>query len=110
MQISGVQNQPNFQANFGKDAVTQNVLYRIRRCAMETNSHQMTDSAFNILGAVRKNQTLVLSVADGNKIIAKPKNLLKDIFGRNEIFEQEILNGDFADAFVRLTSKISRLW
>lgn len=111
MQVNKVHNQPSFGLNFNYDAVTQNVLYRVRRSAMETNSHQMTDSMFNILGVVRKDQTLLLKISeDGKKIMAKTKNFWKELFGKNEHFEQEIQNGNISDAFVRLGSKISRLW
>lgn len=111
MQVSKVDNQPSFGLNFNYDAVTQNVLYKVRRSAAETNSHQMTDSIFNILGVVRKDQTLLLKFSeDGKKLLAKTKSFWKDLFGKNEHFEQEIINDNVSDAFVRLGSKISRLW
>ena len=111
MQINRVQNQPNFEANFARDSVTQNVLRRVRRSAMETNSHQITDSTFNILGLVRKDQTLALKISeDGKNIMARTKGFWRDLFSKNEHFEQKIQNGDISDAFVRLGAKISRLW
>ena len=100
MQISKVENQPSFKANYSRDPITQNVLYRIRRSALENNSHQMTDSMFNILGVVRKNQTLKLEIADDGK----------KLIGKNEKFEQEIVNDDVSAAFVKLGAEISRLW
>ena len=75
MQITKVDNKPSFKANFNYDAATQHALYRIRRSALENNSHQMTDSMFNILGSVRKKQTLMLNISDdGKKITAKTKS------------------------------------
>ena len=111
MQISKIEDQPSFKANYSRDPITQNVLYRIRRSALENNSHQMTDSMFNILGVVRKNQTLKLEIADdGKKIIAKTKNFWRGLIGKNEKFEQEIVNDDVSAAFVRLGAELSRLW
>ncbi len=111
MQITKVDNKPSFKANFNYDAATQHALYRIRRSALENNSHQMTDSMFNILGSVRKKQTLMLNISDdGKKISAKTKSFWKDLFGKNEHFEREIKNNDVAEAFVRLGAEISRLW
>ena len=111
MKISKINNQPSFNANFSRDAETQNVLYRIRRSAQESDSHQITDSTFNILGAIRKKETLSLRISDdGKRIEAKTKSFWKDLFGKNEHFEREIKNNDVAEAFVRLGAEISRLW
>lgn len=111
MQVSKIENQPNFKANFSNDAVTQQILRKVRRSAEKTDFTQMTDSSFSILGLIRKDQTLMLKISeDGDKLVAKTKNFWKNLFGKNEHFEQEIINDNISDAFVRLTSKISRLW
>ena len=110
MQISRVQNQPNFQANFSNDAVTQSVLRRVRRSAAETNFRDMTDSCLNIMGLLRKNQTVSLDVSNDGKLLARAGNFWQNLFGKGEHFENNIINNDISDAFVRICTKMFRGW